>query len=74
MNTTTATSIEATFTLERRENQAVFLTPSELCQRWKIHSDTLAKVDLPWFRPRPRCRLIALAFIETYERTHGWSS
>ncbi len=60
--------------MERRQATVIFLTPAELCDRWRIHTDTLAKIDLPWFRPRPRCRLIDLAFVERYERANGWTS
>jgi len=47
----------------------VFLTPEEVCERWRINRETLAKFALPWFRPSPRVRRIELAYVLEYERT-----
>lgn len=57
---------------EHRQSAIVFLTVSELCERWRIDRRTLDKIDLPWFCPRPRVRLIDLAFVQHYEQTNGW--
>ncbi len=45
----------------------VFLTPSEVCARWRIDARTLDKLALPWVRLTPRTRRIALAVIVAYE-------
>ncbi len=55
----------------------VFFTPEELCDRWRINRETLDKFELPWFRPTPRVRRIAVAFVLQYEqqqRLGDWST
>lgn len=48
----------------------VFLTPAELCERWRIDARTLDKLSLPWFVVRSRVRRIALDIVLDYERRH----
>lgn len=45
----------------------VFFTPGELCERWKIHLDTLDKLDLPWVWLTPRVRRVAAQVVYAYE-------
>lgn len=45
----------------------VFFTPGELCERWKIHLDTLDKLELPWVWITPRVRRVAAPAVYAYE-------
>ena len=45
-----------------------FFTPQELCVRWKIHPNTLDKLQLPWIWVAPRARRLEATFVLHYER------
>lgn len=52
----------------RRADDPDFLTPREVCQRWRIDFKTLEKLRLAWVILSPRCRRIELKVIERYEQ------
>ena len=47
---------------------ALFLTPSEVCERWRIDIRTLDKLDLGWFWVSPRVRRIRREDVISYEK------
>ncbi len=46
----------------------VYLTPAELCERWRVDARTLDKLSLPWFIVSGRVRRISLEIVLEYER------
>jgi len=52
---------------QRRLTDPDFLTPGDLCARWRIDLKTLNKFSLPWIVLAPRLRRIELAVIEEFE-------
>jgi alkylated DNA nucleotide flippase Atl1 len=48
--------------------QPIMLTPSEVCERWRIDLRTLDKLDLPWVRVSDRVRRIALTVVLEVEQ------
>jgi len=53
---------------DARANGPIFLTPSQLCERWQVSLRTLDKFDLPWVWLSPRSRRIRLDAVLTYEQ------
>ena len=51
----------------RRKDDPQFLTPGELCDRWRIDYKTLAKFTLPWVVLSDRVRRIELAIVIEFE-------
>jgi hypothetical protein len=49
-----------------------YLTPAEVCQRWRIDARTLAKVDLPWVYITPRLRRISVSVVRRIETEKGY--
>ncbi len=47
-----------------------FLSPGDLCDRWRIDWKTLQKFPIPWVRLSPTVRRIDLTFVLTYEETN----
>lgn len=47
-----------------------FLTPGELCERWKVDWRTMRKFPIPWIELSPSVRRIDLAFIVKYEQAN----
>jgi hypothetical protein len=59
---------------DARANGPIFLTPSDLCERWQLSLRTLDKFDLPWTWLRPRVRRIKLSDVLAYEQRHRLTS
>lgn len=45
-----------------------FLTPREVCARWRINIKTLDKLALPWFYVSPQVRRIEVAVVVRFEQ------
>ena len=55
------------------DSEGVFyLTPSEVCQRWRIDARTLDKIDLPWIQITPRVRRVSFAVVQRVEVSRGY--
>lgn len=44
-----------------------FLTPGDLCDRWKIDPRTLDKLELPWIWITPKVRRVSAHFVYSFE-------
>lgn len=49
-----------------------YLTPSEVCQRWRIDARTLDKIDLPWVWITPRLRRVSVSIVRRVEQDKGY--
>ena len=48
----------------------IFLSPGDLCERWRVDWKTLNKFELPWVRLSPTVRRIELSVVVQYERAN----
>jgi hypothetical protein len=49
-----------------------YMTPAEVCQRWRIDARTLEKVDLPWVWLTPRVRRVSYSVVQRIEVDKGY--
>lgn len=50
----------------------IYMTPTEVCERWRIDARTLAKVDLPWVWLTPRVRRVSVLVVRRIEQDKGY--
>lgn len=48
----------------------VFLSPGDVCERWRVDWKTLQKFPIPWVQLSPTVRRIDLAFVIQYEEAN----
>jgi hypothetical protein len=49
------------------QEPVIYLSPGEVCERWKVEWRTMNKIPIPWVQLSPTVRRIDLAFIKHYE-------
>lgn len=55
-------------------SEETFLSPGDLCERWRVDWKTLQKFPIPWVQLSPTVRRIDLTFVLTYEQANRFNA